>query len=45
MLGVAQGVFDATIPYLLERKQFGQPIFDFQGMQHQVTKRRNTHHC
>jgi len=36
MLGVAQGVFDATVPYLLERKQFGQPIFDFQGMSHQV---------
>ncbi len=36
MVGVAQGVFDITVPYLLERKQFGQPIFDFQAMQHQV---------
>nr|XP_022912503.1 short/branched chain specific acyl-CoA dehydrogenase, mitochondrial-like [Onthophagus taurus] len=29
-LGIAQGCFDATIPYLFERKQFGQKIFDFQ---------------
>jgi short/branched chain acyl-CoA dehydrogenase len=38
MLGVAQGVFDLTVPYLLERKQFGQPIFEFQAMQHQVAE-------
>jgi short/branched chain acyl-CoA dehydrogenase len=38
MLGVASGVFDLTVPYLLERKQFGQPIFDFQAMQHQVAE-------
>lgn len=30
MIGLAQGCVDATIPYLLERKQFGQQIFDFQ---------------
>lgn len=36
MLGIAQGCFDATIPYLLERKQFSKEIFDFQGLQHQV---------
>lgn len=30
MLGLAQGCFDATLPYTLERKQFGQPIFKFQ---------------
>lgn len=30
MLGLAQGCFDATIPYTLERKQFGQPIYKFQ---------------
>lgn len=29
-LGIAQGCFDATIPYTLERIQFGQPIFNFQ---------------
>ncbi|XP_008068788.1 short/branched chain specific acyl-CoA dehydrogenase, mitochondrial [Carlito syrichta] len=36
MLGVAQGCFDYTIPYIKERIQFGQRIFDFQGLQHQV---------
>lgn len=36
MLGIAQGCFDATIPYLLERKQFGKEIYDYQSMQHQV---------
>lgn len=30
MIGLAQGCFDATIPYLLERKQFKTPIYDFQ---------------
>lgn len=30
MLGLAQGCFNATIPYTLERKQFGQPIYKFQ---------------
>lgn len=36
MIGLAQGCFDATMPYLFERKQFGSQIFDFQSMQHQV---------
>ncbi|KAJ3641768.1 hypothetical protein Zmor_028247 [Zophobas morio] len=36
MIGLAQGCFDATIPYLLERTQFGKPVFSFQGMQHQI---------
>ncbi|CAF2514759.1 unnamed protein product [Rotaria sp. Silwood2] len=36
MLGICQGTFDKTIPYTKERKQFGQRIFDFQGMQHQI---------
>ncbi|EEB13160.1 Short/branched chain specific acyl-CoA dehydrogenase, putative [Pediculus humanus corporis] len=36
MLGLAQGCFDVTIPYTLERKQFGHKIFDFQAMQHQI---------
>ncbi|XP_072480891.1 short/branched chain specific acyl-CoA dehydrogenase, mitochondrial isoform X1 [Notamacropus eugenii] len=36
MLGVAQGCFDHTIPYLKERMQFGETIFSFQGIQHQV---------
>lgn len=30
MIGLAQGCFDATIPYLLERKQFGKEIYEFQ---------------
>lgn len=37
-IGIAQGCFDATIPYLLERKQFGQDIFSFQGMQYQIAE-------
>lgn len=36
MIGCAQGCLDATIPYLLERKQFGSDIYSFQSMQHQV---------
>ncbi|XP_037660281.1 short/branched chain specific acyl-CoA dehydrogenase, mitochondrial isoform X3 [Choloepus didactylus] len=36
MLGLAQGCFDYTIPYVKERVQFGKRIFDFQGLQHQV---------
>ncbi len=37
MIGLAQGCFDKTIAYTRERKQFGQRIFDFQGMQHQIS--------
>jgi alkylation response protein AidB-like acyl-CoA dehydrogenase len=33
MLGLAQGAFDAAMPYIHQRKQFGQPIATFQGMQ------------
>uniref|UniRef100_A0A452FYY0 Short/branched chain specific acyl-CoA dehydrogenase, mitochondrial n=2 Tax=Capra hircus TaxID=9925 RepID=A0A452FYY0_CAPHI len=36
MLGLAQGCFDYTIPYIKEREQFGRRVFDFQGLQHQV---------
>ncbi|XP_033109723.1 short/branched chain specific acyl-CoA dehydrogenase, mitochondrial-like [Anneissia japonica] len=36
MIGLAQGVMDVTIPYVMERKQFGKPIWTFQGMQHQI---------
>ena len=38
MLGIAQGAFDVTLPYLFERKQFGSRIGDFQGMQHQYAQ-------
>ncbi|XP_017783295.1 PREDICTED: short/branched chain specific acyl-CoA dehydrogenase, mitochondrial-like [Nicrophorus vespilloides] len=37
-LGIAQGCLDATIPYTLERQQFGTPIYNFQGMQHQIAQ-------
>ncbi|GMI22597.1 hypothetical protein TrCOL_g4486 [Triparma columacea] len=37
-LGIAKGAFNATMPYLRERKQFGTAIGDFQGMQHQVAQ-------
>jgi alkylation response protein AidB-like acyl-CoA dehydrogenase len=29
-IGIAKGCFDIVMPYLLERKQFGQPIASFQ---------------
>lgn len=38
MVGLAQGCFDATMPYLFEREQFGQRIGDFQGMQMQYAE-------
>uniref|UniRef100_A0A7I4YWA9 Short/branched chain specific acyl-CoA dehydrogenase, mitochondrial n=1 Tax=Haemonchus contortus TaxID=6289 RepID=A0A7I4YWA9_HAECO len=38
MVGSAQGCFDATIPYLQERKQFGSRLIDFQGLQHQIAQ-------
>lgn len=38
MIGIAQGCLDATIPYTLERKQFGNEIFSFQSMQHQIAQ-------
>ena len=38
MVGLSRGCVDATLPYLFERKQFGQLVGDFQGMQHQVAQ-------
>ncbi|XP_065919575.1 short/branched chain specific acyl-CoA dehydrogenase, mitochondrial-like [Dysidea avara] len=35
MLGLAEGALAHTMPYLKERKAFGQPIGQFQAMQHQ----------
>ncbi len=32
-LGIAQGAFDAALAYVKERRQFGQRIADFQGIQ------------
>lgn len=38
MVGVAQGAFDAALAYTKERKQFGQAVSDFQGVQFQLAK-------
>src|SRR6478609_7343182 len=38
MLGLAQGALDHTINYVKERKQFGKPIADFQGVQFQIAR-------
>lgn len=38
MLGVAQGALSAAIAYIKERKQFGKPLADFQGIQFQVAQ-------
>lgn len=35
MVGLAQGAFESTMPYMWQRKQFGQKIGDFQVMRHQ----------
>jgi alkylation response protein AidB-like acyl-CoA dehydrogenase len=35
-LGIAQGALDAAIAYIRERKQFGQRVADFQGIQFMV---------
>lgn len=32
MIGLAQGCMDATVPYIMEREQFGQKLWDFQVM-------------
>jgi alkylation response protein AidB-like acyl-CoA dehydrogenase len=38
MIGLAQGALDHTAKYVKERKQFGKPIADFQGVQFQVAR-------
>eukprot|EP00211_Chloroparvula_japonica_P006331 CAMPEP_0119131348 /NCGR_PEP_ID=MMETSP1310-20130426/10089_1 /TAXON_ID=464262 /ORGANISM="Genus nov. species nov., Strain RCC2339" /LENGTH=412 /DNA_ID=CAMNT_0007121915 /DNA_START=64 /DNA_END=1302 /DNA_ORIENTATION=+ len=38
MLGLAQGAFDKTMPYINQRQQFGSPIADFQAMRHQYAR-------
>ena len=37
-IGIAKGCFDIVMPYLRERTQFGTPIGDFQGMEHQYAQ-------
>jgi alkylation response protein AidB-like acyl-CoA dehydrogenase len=36
MIGLAQGALDHAVRYVKERKQFGKPIGDFQGVQFQI---------
>ena len=36
MLGIAQEVFERSMQYLKERKQFGVPIGSFQALQHRA---------
>ncbi|CAJ1347752.1 unnamed protein product [Effrenium voratum] len=38
MVGLAQGAFDYALRYMVTRKQFGQSIADFQGMQFQYAR-------
>jgi len=38
MLGLAQGALDHALAYAQQRKQFGKPIADFQGVQFELTE-------
>jgi alkylation response protein AidB-like acyl-CoA dehydrogenase len=38
MIGLAQGVFDLTMPYIHQRSQFGSKIAYFQGMEFQMAE-------
>eukprot|EP00930_Biecheleria_cincta_P060214 TRINITY_DN45904_c0_g1_i1.p1 TRINITY_DN45904_c0_g1~~TRINITY_DN45904_c0_g1_i1.p1 ORF type:complete len:471 (+),score=103.71 TRINITY_DN45904_c0_g1_i1:78-1415(+) len=38
MVGLATGAFDYALAYMVTRKQFGQSIADFQGMQFQYAR-------
>jgi short-chain 2-methylacyl-CoA dehydrogenase len=38
MIGLAQGALDYTVRYTKERRQFGKPIADFQGVQFQLAR-------
>ncbi|MCR4441805.1 MAG: acyl-CoA dehydrogenase family protein [Peptococcaceae bacterium] len=35
-VGIAQGAFEEALKYSKERRQFGQPIFSFQAVQHML---------
>jgi len=37
-LGIAQGALDETIPYLKNRRQFGQSVMSFQSISHKVAE-------
>ena len=38
MIGLAQGAFNAALAHMTERKQFGQPLASFQGLQFQYAQ-------
>ena len=38
MIGLSQGALDHAIAYVKERKQFGKPLSDFQGVQFQLAQ-------
>jgi alkylation response protein AidB-like acyl-CoA dehydrogenase len=38
MIGLAQGALDHTVRYVKERRQFGKPIAEFQGVQFQIAR-------
>jgi len=38
MVGLAQGALDHTVKYVKDRRQFGKPISDFQGVQFQLAR-------
>lgn len=38
MLGLARGAYECALAYTRERKQFGQPISEFQGVQFQLAE-------
>ena len=38
MVGLAQGALDHAIRYVKERRQFGKPIAEFQGVQFQIAR-------
>ncbi len=38
MIGVGTGALEAAVQYVKERKQFGRPIADFQGVQFQLAQ-------
>src|SRR6202007_473826 len=38
MLGVARGAWECAVRYAQERKQFGKPLADFQGIQFQIAQ-------
>ena len=38
MIGVASGALDAAIAYVKERRQFGKPVAEFQGVQFQLAQ-------